>query len=80
MAWDQSLTISEPLETTLKDGTVIQGKIWMHPSRKGNFEVEYQGARKTDARTDYTSEGHMRSIAKIILQEMAEDPKFSHRG
>jgi hypothetical protein len=29
--WDD-LTISEPLSTTLGDGTVIEGVLWMHVS------------------------------------------------
>ena len=41
------LTVSEPISTTLREGTVIHGVIWMHVSRRGGFEVEYQWRRKT---------------------------------
>jgi hypothetical protein len=66
------LTISEPLSVTLRDGTIIHGTLWMHASKCGRFEVEYDGRRHSDYRTDYIGEGHMRGIARIILAEMAE--------
>lgn len=66
-------TVSEPLSTTLKDGSIITGTLWLHPSRRGSFEVEYKGMRKSDHRTDYTSEAHIKAIAMTILRELAED-------
>ncbi len=65
------LTVSKPISTTRKDGSVVAGTMWMHASRRGGFEVEYDGRRASDGRTDYTSEGHMTSIARAILAEMA---------
>jgi hypothetical protein len=68
---ESQLTVSEPLSTTLKDGRVVHGTLWLHPSRRGSFEVEYHGERKTDGRADYTNIEHIRSIARIVLTELA---------
>jgi hypothetical protein len=69
------LTEREPLSITLDDGTVVTGTLWLHPSRRGRFEVQYKGVTKSDGRTDYTDETHMRLIARIILREMAKEIK-----
>lgn len=66
-------TIFEPLSVTLGSGKVIMGTLWLHPSRRGSFQVEYGGMRKTDGRADYTNEAHIRSIARLILRELAEN-------
>ena len=66
------LTVPESI-TTIFNGKTVTGTLWLHPSRRGRFEVEYNGMRKTDNRTDYTDEGHIRGIAKLILQEMVEE-------
>lgn len=65
-------TVSEPLSIPLRDGNVVTGTLWLRPSRRGSFEVEYEGCRKTDGRFDYTSETHIRAMARMILREMAE--------
>jgi len=65
------LTVSEPLSVTLRDGAVIEGHLWMHVSRRGGFEVEYQGRRHSDYRRDYVHEVQMRGMARILLAEMA---------
>jgi hypothetical protein len=65
-------TVSEPLSTALRDGRVAHGTLWMHVSRSGGFEVEYDGRRASDHRTDYHNEGRIRFMAKMILREMAE--------
>ena len=65
-------TISEPLSVTLGDGTVVTGTLWLHPSRRGSFEVEYNGMRNSDYRTDYSDEGHLKGIARMLLRELAE--------
>ena len=39
-----TLTVSVPLTVALGDGTTARGSLWMHPSRKGRFEVEYKGS------------------------------------
>ena len=67
------LTISEPLSVTLKDGTTARGTLWMHPSRRGGFEVECGWGRKSDGRAHYQHVGHIGAIARIILREMAEN-------
>lgn len=66
------LSVSEPLTAKLSGGAEVNGVLWLHPSRRGSFEVEYKGIRRTDGRTDYTDISHIRSIARIILREMAE--------
>lgn len=66
------LSVSEPLTITLQGATKITGTLWLHPSRRGGFEVEYNGVRRTDGRTDYTNIGHIRAIARMMLREMAE--------
>jgi hypothetical protein len=67
---DEGLTVSKALSIILHDGTTAQGTLWMHPSCSGGFEVEYQGMRKTDYRTDYANEEQMRLIAVFILKEL----------
>ena len=66
------LTVSEPLSITRRDGSTAHGTVWMHASRRGRFEVEYNGMRRSDERTDYTSEVHIRMIAKLLLRELAD--------
>jgi hypothetical protein len=65
-------TISQEISTTLKDGAKVTGTLWLHPSRRGSFEVEYNGRRASDHRNDYTSETAMKGMARTILREMAE--------
>ena len=73
-------TILVRLSTALDDGTVVTGILWMLPSRTGSFEVEYDGVRKTDGRTDYTTESQMRVVARSLLKEMAESSKLAGPG
>jgi hypothetical protein len=68
-----ALTVSEPISVKLQDGTAVTGTLWMHPSRKGRFEVEYKGVRKSDERSDYRGEEHIRMIAVVLLKELAEE-------
>lgn len=67
-----TFSLSEPITTIARDGTIITGTLWLHESRRGAFKVEYNGEAKTDGRTDYTSEKHIKFIASMILTEMAE--------
>jgi hypothetical protein len=60
------------ISATLNDGTVVAGKLWMHPSRRGSFEVEYGGERHTDGRSGYRNEAHIRAVARILLRDLAE--------
>jgi hypothetical protein len=64
-------TVPEPLSTTVNDGRIVTGTLWLHPSGLGSFEVEYNGLRNSDHRTDYTDSQHLRSVARLILAEMA---------
>ncbi|MEJ0088633.1 MAG: hypothetical protein WDM80_02620 [Limisphaerales bacterium] len=66
------LSVTESITATV-NGKTVTGTLWLHSSRRGRFEVEYNGIRKSDNRTDYTNEGHIRGIAKLILQEMIEE-------
>lgn len=65
-------TQSEQLSVKLENGTVVTGTLWMSPSRRGSFMVEYEGIRHTDHRNDYTSEKELKSAARMILREVAE--------
>lgn len=64
--------VSEPLTITLESGRVVSGILWLHPSGRGKFEVEYHGHRKTDGRS-YTDAAHLMAIARILLRELAEE-------
>ena len=72
-------TVFIRLSTALEDGTVVTGILWMLPSRTGSFEVEYDGIRKSDGRTDYVSESSMRVVARSLLKEMAENSQQAGR-
>jgi hypothetical protein len=65
-------TDAAPISATLNDGTVVTGKLWMHPSRRGSFEVEYDGERRSDGRSSYRNEAHIRAVARILLRDLAE--------
>ncbi len=65
-------TKSEPISVTLSNSEIVTGTFWFHPSQMGSFEIEYNGSKKSDGRCDYTDIAHMRSIARIMLSEMAE--------
>jgi hypothetical protein len=65
----EMLTASEPLSITLDDGSVIDGTLWFHPSRRGQFKVSHGGISKTNGRS-YMTLQHMRAVARIILREM----------
>ena len=69
---ENSLAENESISTTLSNGSVVTGTLWLHPSGKGSFSVEYQGREKSDGRTDCDNTAHMKSIAKCILRELAE--------
>jgi hypothetical protein len=57
-------TDAVPISATLDDGTVVTGRLWMHPSRRGSFEVEYDGERRADGRSNYRNEAHIRAVAR----------------
>lgn len=69
---NDQLSKSKPISTILDNGKTVTGTLWIPASRMGRFEVEYNGIRKTDGRTDYVCEAHMVAIARIILKELAE--------
>ena len=64
------------ISANLQDGSVVTGIMCMLPDRMGSFEVEYEGVRRTDGRSYDTGEAHMRSIARMLLQELAEQSKL----
>jgi hypothetical protein len=70
---DDDLTVSVPLTVSLPSGRTVTGTLWMHVSRRGRFEVEYRGVRKSDDRTHYENEGEIRAMARIVLAEIAQD-------
>jgi hypothetical protein len=67
------LTVSERLSAQLSNGTTAIGRLWLHHTRRGRFEVEYCGKRKSDGHTDYTEIGFIRVLARILLRELAEN-------
>ena len=69
---DGEHTVSEAIKIELANGATVIGRLWTRPSKRGSFEVEYSGRRKTDGRSDYIEIGRIRAIARIILREMAE--------
>jgi len=84
---DREIVEKEPVTVSLPDGSPVTGLLCTSSSRPGYFWVEYNGRRKTDARSyrepTWTKgpDGdpvradqsvYMRSIARIILREMTE--------
>ncbi len=74
----RALTVSEPITTTLADGSVVEGTLWTHPSGKGRFKVFFANKSKLDDRS-YMSIEHIRSVARVVLREMAEDRRSRTR-
>ena len=66
------LTHSEPIEAILSNGTTVKGTLWTPPSALGSFQVEFNGRRKSDGRSDYSNRNHLKAIARTVLREMAE--------
>ena len=67
----EALTASEPISTTLEDGSIVEGTLGFHPSGKGRFKVSYAGKSKMELRS-YMGVEYMRSGAMILLREMAD--------
>ena len=67
----EALTASEPISTALEDGSIVQGTLGFHPSRRGRFKVSYAGKSKMEMRS-YMGIEHMRSGAMTLLREMAD--------
>ena len=65
------LTHSEPIEAELSNGTTVKGTLWTRPSGLGSFEVEFDGRRKSDGRSDYSDRNHLKAIARNVLRELA---------
>jgi hypothetical protein len=65
-------TVAEPLTVTLGNGTEVVGTVWLHPSRRGSFEVEYGGRRVGNGRAGYSSPDEMREAAREMLRGMAK--------
>lgn len=71
---DGEHTVSEAIKIELANGATVIGRLWTRPSKRGSFEVEYGGRRKTDGRY-YIEIGRIRAIARIILREMTEQDR-----
>jgi hypothetical protein len=67
----EALTASEPISTTLEDGSIVQGILGFHPSGKGRFKVSYAG-KSTMGTRSYIAVEYMRSGAIILLRQMAD--------
>jgi hypothetical protein len=67
----EALTASEPISAALEDGSIVEGTLGFHPSRKGRFKVSYAGKSKMEMRS-YMGVEHMRSGAMVLLREMAD--------
>jgi len=69
----EALTASEPISTALEDGSIVEGTLGFHPSRRGCFKVSYAGKSKMEMRSySYMGVEHMRSGAMVLLREMAD--------
>jgi hypothetical protein len=68
----EALTASEPISTALEDGSIVEGTLGFHPSRRGRFKVSYAGKSKMEMRS-YMGVEHMRSGAMGLLREMADE-------
>jgi hypothetical protein len=64
-------TVAEPLTVTMGNGSEVVGTVWLHPSRRGSFEVEYQGQRVGNGRAGYSHAEEMREAAREMLRGMA---------
>jgi hypothetical protein len=73
----ETLTVWKQIEATCWDGRVVTGTgtLWMNASRRGRFEVEYNGMRRTDGRSDYTNEAEINFFARRLLLEMTEEDR-----
>jgi hypothetical protein len=65
-------TVPETLTVTMGNGTEVIGTVWLHPSRRGSFEVEYEGRRVGNGRAGYAGVDEMREAARTMLRGMAE--------
>jgi hypothetical protein len=87
MEIDREIITTEPISTTLRDGSTVTGMLCTTTARPGYFWVEYNGRRKTDARcyreptwtegpdrvpVRRSNYGYMTSIARTLLREMTE--------
>ncbi len=67
----EALTASEPISTTLEDGSIVEGTLGFHPSGKGRFKVSYAGKSIMGMRS-YIGVEYMRPGAMILLRQMAD--------
>ena len=66
------ITHSEAIEAILSNGTTVKGTLWTLPSGVGKFEVEFNGRRISDGRSDYSNKSELKAIARTVLRELAE--------
>jgi uncharacterized protein len=76
MTDETEYTISEPISVMLRDGTLVQGTLWMRQSRgfeieERDFELEYEGRRYSGYCNGTVVK--LRAIAKPVLAKLAEE-------
>ena len=65
----ESLTATEPISTALEDGSVVEGTMGFHPSRRVASKSPMAASRKW--KRGLMGVEYMRSGALILLREMA---------
>ena len=71
----KKLTVRKRIEATCWDGRVVTGTLWLNATQRGRFEVEYNGERRTDGRSDYANEAQINFFARRLLLDMTEGNK-----
>ncbi len=69
------LTTAEPITVMFSDGRSISGTLWMEPSRRGHWEIEYDGKRASDNRAHQIT-AEIRVAARALLRELGRRPAY----
>jgi hypothetical protein len=72
------LTTGEPITVTFSDGRSVFGTLWMNPSQRGQWEIEYEGQRKSDNRT-YQNAADIRVAARALLRQLGRQPAYGQK-
>ena len=72
------LTASEPITVTFSDGRSVSGTLWMNPSQRGQWEIEYEGQRSSDNRT-HQNAADIRAAARTLLRQLGRQPAYGQR-
>ena len=75
----EALTASEPISTALEDGSIVEGTLGFHPSRRGCFKVSYAGKSKMETRS-YMGVEYMRSGAMVLLRGSLTRSSLTRNG